>query len=610
MRTKTFEAAALLLAVLFCRPAEAQPPTAASVLAEMKAATGGAAWDRVTTLHVVSAVKGGGLTGTQDEWDDVPTGRYSVSSVLGPAAERDGYDGTQAWSQDASGETRIVAAADDAATAQSAAYRDSLAYWFPARRPGTVSYFKHAEEKGRGFDVVQLAPTGGLPFQFWIDDRTHLLDRIVQTGAQQTDTTFLSDYRAFGGLILPFGVRETTGDTRYDTLGRVQLFALNTPVPAGTFAIPPPPPPDFTLAGDAALVTVPFRYEGDHILVDVRINGQGPFAAILDTGGLYVATPALARRVGLKVQGAVAGTGNGPATVDTGLARAQTVSLGGLTLRRPLFYVIDLPALRDRPIIGYELFKRLTVRIDYDKHLLTLTLPSRFAYAGSGVSVPFRFNDRIPEVDGNVDGVTGAFTIDTGAGDSVRLNRPFVEAHHLLSRYKPRSNTIIGYGVGGAQRGSIVRLGRLALGGVGVNRVQATLTTDQAGGGADKAVAGNVGEGFLHRFNLTFDYARMRIIFEPNSHYAEPEREDRSGLTFDPNASTLLVADVIPGSPAAQAGIEVGDVVETVNGEVLASDTLSHRSPVFTKPAGTRLRLRVRTGQTSRTVTLTLRDLF
>jgi len=323
-----------------------------------------------------------------------------------------------------------------------------------------------------------------------------------------------------------------------------------------------------------------------------------------------VATPALARRIGLKVQGAVAGTGNGPATVDTGLARAETVSLGSLTLRRPLFYIIDLPALRDRPIIGFELFMRFVTRIDYDKNLLTLTLPQSFVYSGTGTSVPFRFNDRIPEIDGNVDGVAGAFTIDTGAGGSVRLNRPFVEAHHLLSRYKPRYSTIIGNGIGGPERGSVIHLGRLSLGSVGVSGVRATLAADQAGGGSDKAVAGNVGEGFLRRFNLTFDYARMRIIFEPNLHHAEPESEDRTGLVLDPNAQAVLVAAVVPDGPAAQAGIKVGDIIEAVAGQAAVSDTFSPQFLLFRQPAGTRLNLRVRSGQAVRTVTLTLRDLY
>ncbi len=575
----------------------------------MKTATGGSAWDKVKSLDTVSIIRSGGLTGTQDEWDDTLTGRYSVSAILGPIPQRDGYDGARVWNQDENGQSRYVAATDDVQAAHSIAYRDSLAYWFPERFPGTVSYLKHSGENGRGFDVLQMIPNGGRPFQLWVDDKTHLADRVIEAGATETDTTFFSDYRPMSGLLLPFGARASTGDPRYDTVSITQSVVINAAIPNDTFTLPPPPPPDFTIAGNAASVTVPFRYEGDHILVDIRINGHGPFSALLDTGAVYGVTPALARRAGLKPQGAIAGTGNGAKTVDTGLARAGTVSLGGLTMRRPLFYVIDQPELENHPIIGYELFKRFVVRIDYDKHLLTFTPPDRFAYSGTGTLVSFRFNGRTPEVDGAMDGIAGAFTIDTGAGGSVRLNRPFVEAHNLRERYKPRYDTIIGYGVGGSERGGVVHLGRLTLGGVGVNGVRAALTTDQAGGGADKAVAGNVGEGFLHRFNLTLDYARMRIIFEPNSHFNEPESEDRTGFVLDLNASNLLIADVVPSSPAAQAGIKVGDVIETVNGQVLVNDAFSPLYSLFRQAPGTRLRFRVRSGQTVRSVTLILRDL-
>lgn len=606
-----------MLASLLGGPVGAQTaaPAASDVLAAMKAATGGAACDRVTTLHLVSTIKQGGLNGTQDERDDVLTGRYEVSSELGPSTQRDGYDGARVWSQDANGQSRIVAAADDVGAARSSAYRVSFSYWFPIRRAGMVAYLRHADEGGRGFDVLQATPAGGRPFQMWIDGATHRLDRTVEAGAQETDTTFFRDYRAVDGLFVPYQTRETNGDPRYDAVSVVQSVTVNDPLPSGAFALPPPPPPDFTIEGKAASVTVPFRYEGDHIFVDISINGRGPFAAILDTGGLYVATPALARRVGLKPQGALGMTGNGAGTVDTGLARAETVGIGGLTLRRPLFYVLPLPALKDRPIIGYELFNRFVVRIDYDKNLLTFTLPSRFVYRGKGVSIPFRFNDRIPEVGGAVDGVAGAFTIDTGAGGDVRLNRPFVDAHGLNARYKPHFETIIGYGVGGPERGGVVRVGRLTLAGVGgngsgVNHVLAALATAQAGGGSDRAVAGNIGEGFLHRFNLTFDYARMRILFERNSRFADPEDQNRTGINVDPNAPNALVADVIPGSPGAEAGVKVGDVIEAVDGRPVPPDAFSPLLLPFRRPAGTRLRLRVRSGRASRDVTLILRDLI
>lgn len=598
----------LLLASLLCRPASAQN-TAADVLAAMKAASGGAAWDRVATLHTVSKITSGGLSGTQDEEDDVLTGRYLVSSVLGPTIQRDGYDGARVWSQDDSGQSRYVAAADDVGAAKSNAYRDSLSYWFPQRRAGTIIYLRQAGEGGRRFDVLQVTPDGGRPFQMWVDGGTHRLDRVVEPGAEETETTSFSDYRSVGGVVLPYQTRSTTGDPRYDTFSVTQSVTVNAPAPPKTFDLPPPPPPDYSLGG-ASSVTVPFRYAGDYIYVDIKINGRGPFPAILDSGAQYGATSALARRAALKAQGVLEGTGNGPKRVDVGLARAETVTLGSLTLRRPLFYVIPLPALRDRPIIGYELFKRFVIRIDYDKSLLTFTLPSRFIYQGQGVSVPFRFNGRTPEVRGTVDGVPGTFTIDTGAGRSVRLNRPFVEAHGLTTRYKPRFETIIGYGDGGPERGGVVRLGRMTLGGVEVNSIPATLALDTAGGGADKAVAGNVGEGILHRFNLVFDYSRMRIIFERNSHYAEDDSQNRTGVVLDPNAPNALVADVIPGSPAAQVGIHIGDVIEAVNGRVFSTDALSQETTLFRQPAGTHLHLGVRSGHSTRSVTLVLRDLI
>lgn len=366
MTTKIFLPAVLLFGTLsgflLCIPASAQT-TAVDVVAAMKKESGGAAWDQVATLYTVSAIKSGGLTGTQDEWDDALTGRYSVSSALGPAPQRDGYDGTQVWSQDENGRSRYVAATDDVQAARSMAYRVSFGYWFPARSPGSVSYLRRASENGRGFDVLQVTPTGGRPFQLWVDGATHLAARTVEAGATETDTTSFSDYRPVGGLLLPFGIRTSTGDPKYDTIILTRSITVNAAPPRGTFALPPPPPPDFAIAGHAGAVTVPFRYAGRHILVDIRINGRGPFPAVLDTGGRYVLTPALARHVGLEARGALAATENGADTISTGLVRAETIGIGRLVLRRPIIYVLNLPALRDRPIVGFELFSRFTIRM-------------------------------------------------------------------------------------------------------------------------------------------------------------------------------------------------------------------------------------------------------
>ena len=55
-----------------------------------------------------------------------------------------GYDGTVAWSQDPSGTTRVGNDEAEAELAANAAYRDQLAFWFPARHAASITYKRRA----------------------------------------------------------------------------------------------------------------------------------------------------------------------------------------------------------------------------------------------------------------------------------------------------------------------------------------------------------------------------------------------------------------------------------------------------------------------------------
>jgi len=82
------------------------------ILAKVKAASGGAAWDAIRTARTKVRISVGGLTGTGVTLDDVTAGRYVDRFQLGPVSGAEGFDGTVAWSQDASGQSRAEEGGD------------------------------------------------------------------------------------------------------------------------------------------------------------------------------------------------------------------------------------------------------------------------------------------------------------------------------------------------------------------------------------------------------------------------------------------------------------------------------------------------------------------
>jgi thiol-disulfide isomerase/thioredoxin len=590
---------------------------AAQVLAKAKQASGGVAWDGLRSVHVKAKFTTGGLTGTAESWEDTLTGRAREGYVLGPMKGVEGFDGKTVWSQDASGQTNADEGEDTRLRAAGEAYRRTMAYWFPKRGEGLIEYAGEKVEGTRHFHVVRITPNGGRAFDLWIDAETWLFDRIVEKAALETQTTYFSDYRQVAGVKMAFATRRTTGETRYDQTITAESIDINVPIDDAIFMMPAAAPKDFAIAGGRTSTSVPFTLANGHIYLQVKLDGKGPFLFLCDTGGANIVTPEVAKTLGLASAGTIQGRGVGEKSEDVALTKVGKLEVGEASLADQVFAVFPLAGLAEaegvaaQGLIGYEVFKRFVVEIDYEHGRLTLVTPDAFTYKGGGTAVAFKFNGRIPQVEGEIDGLPGKFDIDTGSRASLTILAPFAAKHNLKERYGAKIEAVTGWGVGGSTRGLITRAGVLKLGGVDVRGPVTELSLQTKGAFIDPYVAGNVGAGVLQRFNLVFDYGRGRIIFEPNANNARPDLYDRSGMWLNFSKGAFQVIDVVAGGPAAEEGLKKGDEILSIEGTpagrlALAAARLMLKAP----PAGTRVWLRVRSGGAERDVTITLRDLI
>jgi PDZ domain/Aspartyl protease len=354
-----------------------------------------------------------------------------------------------------------------------------------------------------------------------------------------------------------------------------------------------------------SIITLPFTLRSHHIIIDGRVNGAAA-TFILDTGsGMCVLDEDWASGRGLRPgPGAKAvGTDSMPislATVDS-LALADTIALHDEPVA--LVPLGDVSARHGRAIhgtIGFPFFMKYVVEIDYAARVLRLHDPATYVPSGTGERIPIDLSMRVPvlqaefRIRGAAIPVRLVLDLGTGGYASV-LTKPFVDRHAEALASRPSTERLLGTGVGGSIRGRATTLGAMQLGTLTVPNPYVALPAGDQGFFGISWADGTLGAPVLSRTRLILDYAHQQVMVEPVTALDAPFEFDKSGLSFHADGAhfeTVVIDDVAAGSPAAQAGIAVGDVLRSVDGRSVTGDSIDWVSETLSQ-SGTIHSLRI-----------------
>jgi len=267
-----------------------------------------------------------------------------------------------------------------------------------------------------------------------------------------------------------------------------------------------------------ALASVPFRIHDNRILVEVRLEGQGPFTMIFDTGGGNIMTPECRRRLGLASAGTESTSGAGEKRIDAGITRVARMQVGALVMRDQDFRIVDLGEIRRAcrfprldGVVGRELLERAHASVDFDRGVLRLTEPSGDSATRPVDAVSIELADGMPVVDGHIEGVPARMIIDTGDRSNLTLFRSFAASSGLDTLFAGGAEIPTGIGIGGPIPGRVATLSSVEFGPLHERGIVARLPSTRAGGFATNPLAGSIGLGLLRNYNLEIDY-RNRYI--------------------------------------------------------------------------------------------------
>jgi predicted aspartyl protease len=336
---------------------------------------------------------------------------------------------------------------------------------------------------------------------------------------------------------------------------------------------------DESTRNQGLLAEIPFRLHGSFIVTEISIDESSPLNFIFDTGaGGTVISASTAARLG------IVGDETVPREGATGMAEIvrstdHIVYVEDIIFQDITLGIAELGRIEKRigtpidGVIGWLILSQYAVRIDYDTMLIEIYDNNKFEYdfGDSGYTLEVRGTAIFTDVttafkSGNI--FTGKVLVDTGAGSTFYFNTPFIEENNLLAEmdtYYERETQSISTESAYAYT---TMLANLSIGDYEFSTLPVTMTIAEAGASSWSGPMGILGNDVLKRFNVFIDLRQDMMSLEPNRLYQDQFEVNCSGLELvtDDAFQRVIIDHVYAGSPAHEAGLEVGDEIVQISG--------------------------------------------
>lgn len=360
-------------------------------------------------------------------------------------------------------------------------------------------------------------------------------------------------------------------------------------------------------------VQFPIEVINNLVIVPVVINGQLPLKFILDTG---VRTTILTEKAFSDILNltysrrfTVAGPG-GEKIVEAYVTNNVMLDMPGIHGQGHAMLVLEEDYLELRNylgtdvqgILGYEVFSRFVVEIDYENLHLTISDPSGYKAKKRFEAFDISIEDTKPYVKVPITLQSGTtlnakLLVDTGASHGLMLD-PHSDAQITIP--EKHISSLIGRGLAGEINGQIGRVRSIEFGKYKLEKVITNFPDPGDYGFLDSTSVndvfrnGAIGGELLRRFKVIFNFPLGKMYLKKNPAFARPFNYNMSGLTLKAKGVRLRnfeVTDVRKGSSGELAGVQVGDQLITIDGIPTAEFNLNLVNSALDVREGKRLRI-------------------
>lgn len=416
--------------------------------------------------------------------------------------------------------------------------------------------------------------------------------------------------------------RQVTSNLEIETKPRAKTVKLK-PVSDERFG--------FQLAKKRKITRIPFEFQANLVIVPVKVNNSDTLRFILDTGvsSILITDPSVAKKQLMKFARNVKISGAGEGTdIEAGIVLDNTITMGDMIGYRQNLVVLKEDVLKlsefvgspVHGIIGYEIFNRFVVTIDFGTNEIILENPEHYKYKHQkGERFPITIEENKPylstvELISDKQNIPLKVVLDTGAGHAISIDANRYNGIPMPERVVKAQ---LGRGLSGIINGSLGRIAKLKLGKFEMKNLVASFPDSSSYRIKGMELIdrqGNIGCEFLRRFKITFNYRDQYIVLKPiNRRMKEPFEHNMSGIELMAKGDDYheyTVDRVIEHSPAEDAGLLQGDCVMFINNKSSKEITISEIYKLFQKGEGKNINLIMKRGNDIFFATINLRRLI
>jgi hypothetical protein len=365
---------------------------------------------------------------------------------------------------------------------------------------------------------------------------------------------------------------------------------------------------DFRLNNNQDKFSVSFSHVGNLIIVPLQINNSVPLNFVIDTGSPYTIITNLDAihyfklNKGRKIS--ISGLGQNSEQLEAYMSNDNRIQLGNAVSNSTDIVLLfeenfDLSTRFGVPIygiIGFDILKDFVVEVSYTQQRVVFYKPEYFYKKKQRKlrkfeELPITIENGKPylTLDSETDGIHSKLKllVDSGSWDAVWL---FENKEENIQIPKNYIEDYLGFGLNGEIHGKKSRIGILEIGSGQIKNPTASFPDSVSVANIkNKGRNGTLGSEILRRFTTIYDYKNKKIYVKKNRYFNEDFHYNLAGLELYqpyPELPYLEVMYVRKNSPAANAGLKIGDAIRYVNGKkigVFRSDVFDENKFAATK---------------------------